>query len=123
MVVRRKICDICKYHVCSEEEYLSASTEVRQQYARKWIYHLKSKQHHLSVSSINKRTDYHLNVEGKDAVLNDMNATYIRMLNKEYPYLLPEGKKIKAIHFEYYDDSITDYCDEIFKEHGFIVSK
>lgn len=120
MVLKEKVCDICKYHVCSEEEYLSAPYELRQLYARNWNNHINSKSHDMEVAKHNRRKHYHLNVEGKEVVLREMNDKYATMLNKDYPYLLPDNKKIKTIHFEFYDEDFTKYCDDIFKENGFV---
>ena len=123
MVLKRKVCDLCQYHVCSEEEFINASPSEKARFASKWYYHINSKSHDMEVAKYNNRKHYHLNVDGKDVVLKQMNARYASILNKDYPYLLPDNRKIKTIHFEFYDDDFSEYCDDIFKENGFVVSK
>ena len=123
MVLKEKVCELCQYTVCSEEEYLSASTKVRQQYSKKWDNHINSKSHDMEVAKYNRRKHYHLNVEGKEVVLKEMKEKFATMLNKDYHYLLPDNRKIKTIHFEFYEEDFAKYCDDIFKENGFIVPK
>ena len=123
MVITDRYCKVCEYLVCSEEEYEKASKEEKQAFRVKWNHHLNSKGHENSVLRSEKRKTRILNIEGKEKVLKDMTQKFCIMLNKEFPYLLPDGKKILDIHFEYYDEKLSKYTDDIFREHGFLPTK
>ena len=121
MVLKRKVCDICKYHVCSVEEYNNASPSERANYSSKWCHHLNSKQHLLAEYDIQRRKEHYCDVEDKENVIKNLKHDIIRMCNTEMRGLFPH--KILDIHFEYCNRETEEYCAPILKENGFIVPK
>ena len=121
MVVKRKVCDLCKYHVCSEEEFLSASKEQRAKYNSKWYSHINSTKHHLERINQYKLQEKQL-IEGggKEKVFDALLNEFIATLNKKYDYLLPDGLFVKGISLTYYDKKTSDACRDILKLRGFL---
>ena len=97
MVLRTKVCDMCKYKVCNEEEYLSATQKERVKFSRLWDKHLRSMEHRMTL----EEKALHDSIEYKKK-LNDLRSSMTTTFNT----LLPEGKKVKGIVIVCEDGSV-----------------
>jgi hypothetical protein len=103
MVLKEKVCDMCKYKVCNEEEYLSATQKERAKFGRLWNKHLRSWEHRFHLQQ-KQRHDYTIEVMRDEYRnrLNGLRSSIITRVNTQSP----EGEKIKAVIFIFENGSV-----------------